>query len=423
LIASQQGHASVCDVLLSHGAEVNQANNNGATPLFIASQNGHASVCDLLLGHGAEVNQANNDGATPLWIASQNGHASVCDLLLARYHASPLIPLLNLPNDLILLILEHLSLNELLLFQRYSFSLSRSQQQLHSSSSSSSYSHDPILSNLLRLFNHCGGRLFHRFQLSPRYLNWLSIISVRVTSLKLEDFDDQSLEYLMTHKDSVHELDFSSSRKLTDQSLTQIGRCPCLTFLSLTHCSKITDFGLLKFLKSNPQLERLDLSLTSHLTGQIIAHLGECCLNLQHLDVSRNSWFDRSSLMLLVEPLPRLRSLDISHSPIPTPSMIDFLKAKPEIQSIRYDAAPLTMTLGDDGGRHLLMQLALRSIASSITDSQRIGFHNLLLLLQWNDGSLYKMIRSTGALKHIVQCLSHPVGVSPLSSSAHPHLF
>jgi hypothetical protein len=67
------------------------------------------------------------------------------------------------------------------------------------------------------------------------------------------------------------------------------------------------------------------------------------------------------------------------------------------------------MTLGDDGGRHLLMQLALRSVTSSVTDCQQIGFDNLRLLLQGDDGSLYEMVRSTGALKHIVQCLSHPV--------------
>jgi hypothetical protein len=120
------------------------------------------------------------------------------------------------------------------------------------------------VSNLLRLFNHCGGRLFHRFQLSPRYLNWLRKISVRVTSLKLEDFDDQSLEYLMAHKDSVHELDFSSSHNLLNKHLNQLGRCPCLTPLSLTHCSKITDLSLLKFLSLQPHTSRGRSLLTWH---------------------------------------------------------------------------------------------------------------------------------------------------------------
>ena len=41
------------------------------TPLFLASQEGHASVVELLLFRGAEVDKSNEDGdgATPLYIA------------------------------------------------------------------------------------------------------------------------------------------------------------------------------------------------------------------------------------------------------------------------------------------------------------------------------------------------------------------
>jgi hypothetical protein len=84
LFACHSGHLTVCELLLSHGAQVIQADNDGATPLSAASLNGHASVCDLLLSHGAPVNRAHNDGSTPLFIASRNGHASVCDLLLSH---------------------------------------------------------------------------------------------------------------------------------------------------------------------------------------------------------------------------------------------------------------------------------------------------------------------------------------------------
>jgi ankyrin repeat protein len=403
-IASHNGHASVCDVLLSHGAQVNQADNDGATPLYIASQNGHASVCDVLLSHGAQVNQANKNGFTPLFISLHRGHVSVCSLLLPWYSSCPVIPLLNLPNDLILLILEHFSLDELFLFQRYVFSFFPPQP-------SSPSSHNPILSNLLRLFNHGDAHLFHRFQMPPRYLYWLGLISVRVKRLKLQDFNNQSLKYLKALTDSVKVLDFSASHKLTNEQLSQIGGCKFLTSLSLAHCGQITDNSLLKFLKLNSQLERLNISSTSMLTPQIISELGNCLPNLQHLDVSMNSWFDQNSLMLLVEHLPRLKSLDISHCFISTTSMIEFLKAKPGIQSIGYDAISplLEITLSNDGGRYLLIQLAIRSIMSSDIDSQKIGFDNLHLLLQQDDGTLFEMIRSTGALKRITQSLSNPV--------------
>jgi hypothetical protein len=429
-VASYNGHASVCDLLLSHGAAVNQADNDGHTPLHIASHNGHASVCDLLLSHGAQVNQVAHDGRTPLHVASQKGHASVCDVLLARYPSVLIIPLLYLPTDLIPQILAHLSLDELFIFLRYTFSISRSQQKLAVSSPSSS-SLNPIISisALLQVFRQHGDQLFHRFQLSPSYLNRLRRISVRVTSLQMRDFDGESLRYLEAHKDSVKELDFSSSRNLTDQYLTQLGLCPCLTSLSLAHCTKITDSGLLTFLESNPQLVRLNLSSTPQLTQQMIGRLGACCPNLQHLDVSRNSWFGQSSLMLLVDSLPELKSLNISHSSIPTPSMIEFLQAKPRLQSISlvYDgitpprARPLSMTVGDDGGRDLLVQLALRSVMYGDIESQKLGFSNLHLLLQGDNGTLYEMVRSRGALTHIVQRLSHLVGLSSFSSSPFAH--
>ncbi len=43
-------------VLLDHGAAVNQAWNDGWTPLLIASQDAHEGIVRLLLEHGATVN-------------------------------------------------------------------------------------------------------------------------------------------------------------------------------------------------------------------------------------------------------------------------------------------------------------------------------------------------------------------------------
>ena len=71
-------------LLAKQGVKVNQAANDGATPLYIASQNGHAEVVSMLLAkQGVDVNQANNDGATPLYIVSLKGHAEVVSMLLA----------------------------------------------------------------------------------------------------------------------------------------------------------------------------------------------------------------------------------------------------------------------------------------------------------------------------------------------------
>ena len=49
------------------GVEVNKANNQGNTPLYIAAYRGHADVVGLLLAvEGVEVNKADQDGLTPL---------------------------------------------------------------------------------------------------------------------------------------------------------------------------------------------------------------------------------------------------------------------------------------------------------------------------------------------------------------------
>jgi ankyrin repeat protein len=45
--------------------------------LFIAAQNGHLDVVRHLVEVGADKDQAQNQGATPLFIAAQNGHLDV----------------------------------------------------------------------------------------------------------------------------------------------------------------------------------------------------------------------------------------------------------------------------------------------------------------------------------------------------------
>jgi len=68
--------------LIDKGADVNQANTYGETPLHIAAENGQLDVARLLLDRGAEVNQARTtDGETPLSIAALYGHTEIVDLL------------------------------------------------------------------------------------------------------------------------------------------------------------------------------------------------------------------------------------------------------------------------------------------------------------------------------------------------------
>ena len=65
-------------------AEVDKANENCQTPLYIACQNGHVDTARLLLDNGAEVDKANENGVTPLYIACEKGHIDVARLLLEK---------------------------------------------------------------------------------------------------------------------------------------------------------------------------------------------------------------------------------------------------------------------------------------------------------------------------------------------------
>ena len=77
-------------LLAKQGVDVNQAMNNGCTPLYVASAEGHSEVVSMLLAkRGVDVNQSADDGDTPLYIAINRSHAEVAKLLVL--HGSILV--------------------------------------------------------------------------------------------------------------------------------------------------------------------------------------------------------------------------------------------------------------------------------------------------------------------------------------------
>ena len=83
MIASQNGHSEVVELLLSKQADVN-IQSNGWTALMIASHNGYSRIAELLLLNKADVNIQNNDGFTALMIGCIKGHSQVVQLLLSK---------------------------------------------------------------------------------------------------------------------------------------------------------------------------------------------------------------------------------------------------------------------------------------------------------------------------------------------------
>ena len=88
-VAAQIGHLEVARALVTElGADVNQATQDGFTPLHIAAQQGHLEVVRALVTElGADVNQAKQDGVTPLMVAAAAEHEHVVKWL-ARHGAN-----------------------------------------------------------------------------------------------------------------------------------------------------------------------------------------------------------------------------------------------------------------------------------------------------------------------------------------------
>jgi ankyrin repeat protein len=72
------------EALLARGADVNQANGYGGTPLLLAAEKGHLEIVTALLARDANVNQTNQRGDTPLLLAAEKGHLEIVTALLAR---------------------------------------------------------------------------------------------------------------------------------------------------------------------------------------------------------------------------------------------------------------------------------------------------------------------------------------------------
>lgn len=81
LFAARDGSVETAQVLLSHGANVNDTAADGSSVLLVASYSGHRELAAYLLGAGADPN-ASGPGYTPLHAAVLRGDASLVRVLL-----------------------------------------------------------------------------------------------------------------------------------------------------------------------------------------------------------------------------------------------------------------------------------------------------------------------------------------------------
>ena len=64
-------------MLVAAGADLNQTDPNGITPLLMAITNNHMDVARFLIDQGAEINVVDWYGRTPLWAAVETRNMDV----------------------------------------------------------------------------------------------------------------------------------------------------------------------------------------------------------------------------------------------------------------------------------------------------------------------------------------------------------
>ena len=84
LDAARHGNVEVVQALLSHGVDVNVADQDGQTALFAAAKQGNVEVVQALLSHGVDVNVTDQVSQTALFPAARHGNVEVVQALLSH---------------------------------------------------------------------------------------------------------------------------------------------------------------------------------------------------------------------------------------------------------------------------------------------------------------------------------------------------
>ena len=83
LVAARQNDVPAVRRALAQGASPQSRNRLGKTALLMAAEKGQATLLDVMLEAGTDVNLASLEGVTPLMHARRHGYKAITDILTA----------------------------------------------------------------------------------------------------------------------------------------------------------------------------------------------------------------------------------------------------------------------------------------------------------------------------------------------------
>lgn len=90
--ACNHGHVRCAALLLERGADANAHKTNGWTAMHYAAIEDSEQLIQLLYSHGALLDEKNEDGCTALFLAAREGSASALRALI-NLGANPIVPM------------------------------------------------------------------------------------------------------------------------------------------------------------------------------------------------------------------------------------------------------------------------------------------------------------------------------------------
>ncbi|QOD37980.1 ankyrin repeat domain-containing protein [Candidatus Wolbachia massiliensis] len=80
--AAKQGYTEIVKILIDKKANIDEKTNNGLTPLHYAAKYGYTEIVEILIDKKANVNEKDNNGWTPLHYAAKYGRTKVVMTLI-----------------------------------------------------------------------------------------------------------------------------------------------------------------------------------------------------------------------------------------------------------------------------------------------------------------------------------------------------